>query len=82
MDDARRRSTVASARELIYEKNYAVDSQAVEKLLKAQSLVPTSVRGYHISAWLSLILDTECILGYSEPPGLLSVPDACRRSVA
>ena len=44
VDDMQRRAKVASARVLIYEKNYAVDSQAVEGLLKTQSLVPTTVR--------------------------------------
>jgi hypothetical protein len=32
-----------TAREIIYEKDYAVDSQAVENLLKEESLVPTIV---------------------------------------
>jgi hypothetical protein len=44
VDDVSRRNRVASAREIIYEKNYAVDSDPVENLLKVDSLVPTAVR--------------------------------------
>lgn len=43
IDDAARRSKVASARRLIYEKNYAVSGTVVDNLLKEESLVPTSV---------------------------------------
>jgi hypothetical protein len=43
IDDDRRRRNVATARSIIYEKHYAVDSQAVENILKEQSLVPTTV---------------------------------------
>jgi hypothetical protein len=81
-DDAQRRSAVASARKLIYEKNYAVDSQGVERLLKAQSLVPTYVRDCRISVYRFLTADTERILGHPEPPWLLSAPYACCRSIA
>jgi hypothetical protein len=42
-DDETRRYTVNAARRIIYQENYAVDSNAVETLLKEQSLVPTSV---------------------------------------
>ena len=38
-----RRHSVAAARRLIYEKNYAVDSKAVDDILKAESLTPTVV---------------------------------------
>lgn len=43
VDDATRRARVESARSAIYEKNYAVNSNAVENLLREQSLVPTTV---------------------------------------
>ena len=43
IDDEIRQNKVSSAREIIYEKNYAVDTEHVEMLLKAQSLVPTAV---------------------------------------
>jgi hypothetical protein len=43
IDDGIRQNKVSSAREIIYEKNYAVDTEHVEMLLKAQSLVPTAV---------------------------------------
>jgi len=44
IDDESRRRKINIAREIIYEKNYAVNSEPVEALLKEQSLVPTSVR--------------------------------------
>jgi hypothetical protein len=43
VDDVDRRHRVATARDLIYEKNYAVDSTAVKRLLEKDSLVPTAV---------------------------------------
>jgi len=43
IDDEIRQNKVSSAREIIYEKNYAVDTEHVEMLLKVQSLVPTAV---------------------------------------
>jgi hypothetical protein len=42
-DNERKRVMVSSARKLIYEDNYAVSSAPVERLLKPQSWVPTSV---------------------------------------
>jgi hypothetical protein len=45
VDDEVKRSTVATAREIIYQKKYAVDNENVETLLKPQSLVPTAVSG-------------------------------------
>jgi hypothetical protein len=50
VDDEAKRSKVAAARRIIYEANYAVDSDAVEALLKEQSLVPTTVGANLISA--------------------------------
>jgi hypothetical protein len=44
VDDERCRFMVTQARNAIYQKNYAVDSAPVERILKPQSLVPTSVR--------------------------------------
>jgi hypothetical protein len=44
-DDARKRK-VDIVRELIYQKNYVVNSKAVEFFLKDQSLVPTIVSSY------------------------------------
>lgn len=43
VDDERRQFLIANARRLIYEKNYAVDSKSLNKLLAEESLVPTSV---------------------------------------
>lgn len=42
-DDEAKRHKVQVAREIIYNENYAVDSQKVETLLKQQSLTPTAV---------------------------------------
>ncbi|KAF7975060.1 hypothetical protein HWV62_10563 [Athelia sp. TMB] len=42
VDDEEFRRTIRAARELILEGNHAVDSKAVEALLKTQSLTPTS----------------------------------------
>jgi hypothetical protein len=41
VDDETWRRKIDVTREIIYIKNYAVDSDAVETILKAQSLVPT-----------------------------------------
>ncbi len=43
VDDDSRRRKVEIAREIIYEKNYAVDNNNVEAILSPESLVPTAV---------------------------------------
>jgi hypothetical protein len=43
VDNEDRRRKIAIAREIIYDKNYAVDTENVETLLQPQSLVPSSV---------------------------------------
>jgi hypothetical protein len=43
VDDESRTRLIERAREIIYRKNYAVDTDAVEAILKEQSLVPTLV---------------------------------------
>jgi hypothetical protein len=43
IDNEDRRQKIDSARNIIYNKNYAVDTENVETLLQPQSLVPTSV---------------------------------------
>jgi len=61
-DDHRYRLTVSNARKAILERNYAVNSAVVERLLKPRSLVPTTVR--HSSLHLSrktLIPFLECV---------------------
>jgi hypothetical protein len=45
-DDIHRRTSVNTARQLIYEKNFRVNSAAVENLLQDKSLVPTAVSSY------------------------------------
>ncbi|KAH7919882.1 hypothetical protein BV22DRAFT_1022211, partial [Leucogyrophana mollusca] len=41
LDDGHRQAAISNARKLIYEQGYAVDSAAVDRLLKPHSLVPT-----------------------------------------
>jgi hypothetical protein len=43
VDDKSRRRKVATARDIIYNKNYAINTNNVETLLMPQSLVPTTV---------------------------------------
>ena len=43
IDDDSRRGKVLRARDLIYERNYAVNTPKIEELLRDQSLVPTAV---------------------------------------
>lgn len=43
VDNVDRRSRVAAARKSIYENNYAVNSNAVKKLMQVDSSVPTAV---------------------------------------
>lgn len=44
-DNDERQRKVAIAREIIYDKKFAIDNDNVETLLKPQSLVPTLVSG-------------------------------------
>jgi negative regulator of replication initiation len=46
MDDNQHRSKITAARKLIYSSNYAVDSAAIQRLLKAKSWTPTIVRAH------------------------------------
>jgi hypothetical protein len=43
VDNDRQKQKIASARNIIYEKGYAVDSQTVDDILKDESWVPTFV---------------------------------------
>jgi hypothetical protein len=78
IDDIGRRSKVSTARKLIYEKDYAVDSAAVERLLKPQSLVPTSVSirscHYDLSVRQSAV---ECLLRQAVSLRLQLIPNVC-----
>lgn len=49
VDTSERRKAVSKSRKHIYEGNYAVNSSPVEKLLKAESLVPTTVSQLFVS---------------------------------
>lgn len=43
VDNESRRCKIESARDIIFNKNYIVNSNAVEAILKAESLVPNTV---------------------------------------
>jgi hypothetical protein len=66
VDDQSRRGKVVAARRLIYQKNYPINSLAVENLLKEQSLVPTDVRDPIIMSYLlskhPTFVSPECVL--------------------
>jgi hypothetical protein len=49
MDDENRRSKINTARDIIYNKNFAINSKYVEALLKQESLVPTDVSATMVS---------------------------------
>jgi hypothetical protein len=55
-DDHRYRLTVSNARKAILERNFAVNSAVVERLLQPRSLVPTAVR--HSSPSIAQELDS------------------------
>jgi hypothetical protein len=48
IDDEARRRKVDLAREIVYQKNYSVDTPAVEALLREESLVPSLVSFYEV----------------------------------
>lgn len=58
VDDNHHQNLIATARGLIYEKNYAVDSTAVENLLKEHSLVPTTVCVNQSEIFVLIIMHT------------------------
>ena len=55
VDDEIRRRKVELARDIIYNKNYAVDNANVEAILKPESLVPTAVSDNLSTSWQELI---------------------------
>jgi hypothetical protein len=48
VDDANHQNCIVAARESIYKRNYAINSTAVENLLREDSLVPTVVCIYSL----------------------------------
>jgi hypothetical protein len=62
-DDIHRRSSIDTARRLIYEKNYRVNSAAVESILRDRSLVPTAVSSVYSLRWKQYLYPkiTECL---------------------
>jgi hypothetical protein len=75
VDDDDRRRKVQLAREIIYDENYAVDSNGVEELLKPQSLVPTSVsvRAIEITFNDCSRFTIECLFNSTELSGVQPV---------
>lgn len=55
-DNDERQRKVSIAREIIYEKKYAIDNDNVKALLKEQSLVPTLVRLQILPVYIPLSL--------------------------
>jgi len=82
LDDVDHRHRVSVARDLIYEKNYAVDSAAVKRLLGKDSLVPTAVRICPLSVITISIIFSECFFSQARNTRFVQVPYACSRSYA
>lgn len=51
LDNEERQRKVDSARRLIYESGYVVNSDKVDKFLKSESLVPTEVCSFTVEAF-------------------------------
>ena len=75
-NDERRGAMVNAARSLIYEKNFAVGSAAVERILKQQSWVPTSVSLELPSQTMTEHL-VECIFRSPRSYGFQYFPCSC-----
>jgi hypothetical protein len=83
LDDVDHRHRVAVARDLIYKKNYAVDSTAVKRLLGKDSLVPTAVRICPLSViTISMFFFSECFFSQARNTRFVQVPYACGGSYA
>ena len=80
-NDERRGTMVSAARSLIYEKDFGVGSAAVERILKPQSWVPTSVSLELPSPTMTDHL-VECIFRSPRSYGFQYFPCPCGRSVA
>jgi hypothetical protein len=66
VDDEKRRYAVSTARDIIYNKNYAVNSKVLKPLLTEQSLTPTIVSEVVIDKYESLTKYTiECLFSVS-----------------
>lgn len=70
--------SVDTARDIIYNRHYAVDSEAVERLLRNESLTPTKVRyGCIRLSFDAHTIFLECICEQTLSIGLQSFPDVC-----
>ena len=67
-----------TARDIIYNQNYAVDSEPVEELLGEESLVPSKVScELYSSIIVAYSILAECIFKKSFPLGLQSLSNLC-----
>lgn len=67
-DDESTRRKIELACDIIYKRNLAVDTRAIEELLKDKSLTPTLVSSKHIGIRQSIYLMTaECICPKTGP---------------
>jgi hypothetical protein len=84
VDDADRKRRVTTARHIIYQKNYAVNSEAVENLLKKESWVPTSVSQAGTTLLLSQLthFSSECVRVSAGSSRVQSFSNVNRRSHA
>lgn len=69
VDDASTRYKIETARDIIHQKNYAIDSPAVEIILKEESLVPAkvSMKSIEDRPVEMLMADVECVLSKAWP---------------
>ena|ERR1700722_19656742 len=79
IDDDKRRGLVSAAQKAIYQGNFDVDSAPVERLLKPQSLVPTTVRNSLLSEYTfsSSSFFTECVFQSTLLPRFQFFPVIC-----
>jgi hypothetical protein len=59
--DARQLSNITSSRSIIYEQGYAVDSQAIDNILKEESWVGNIVRSNNLLRQQLIHPHTECV---------------------
>ena len=79
VDDQSTRDKIELARKIIYEKNFAIDTDAVEELLKDKSLTPILVRleRFGIGPPTYPITTIECICKEIRPTWCKPLPATC-----
>jgi hypothetical protein len=81
IDNDSRQGKVFAARRLIYEKQYNVDSAAVETLLKERSWVPTAVSFNKLMAFLMVTHQAPRMHSLTDYRGLASMFSTCFWSI-